>query len=47
MNMGYSFVLNPPGSDGYYASVDTAMLITQWIGVIVAGIIVNILMRRR
>jgi len=38
VNFGYGLIFNPPSNlKGYKASVDVGLLITQWIGTIVAG----------
>jgi len=45
VNGGYNFVLSPPGTGVFRASVDTAMLVTQWIGVVIVGTISYLLLR--
>lgn len=44
INFGYSWILNPPY---YRATVNIAMLITQWIGVLIVGGIAYFLLKGR
>lgn len=37
INLGYSFLFKPPIISNSLGSVDTGMLLTQWIGVLIVG----------
>lgn len=45
INMGYGFIFNPPKRGIYTATVNTGMLIVQWLAVLLIGGIVLFLMK--
>ncbi|TAM45551.1 MAG: hypothetical protein EPN55_07945 [Gammaproteobacteria bacterium] len=53
INMGYAFLFNPPAfpkgtvGAGMVGSVDTGMLMTQWLGVLIVGGIAFFMLRGR
>ncbi len=45
-NSGYGWIFHPPSlHGGVVASVDTTMLITQWIGTVIVGVIGCLLLK--
>lgn len=47
INMGYAFIFTPPTRANVTASVDTTTLMTQWLGLVLAGAVMFLLMRNR
>lgn len=45
INMGYSFLLNPPEFRGLSSTVNTAMLMVQWICVLLVTAIIYFIKR--
>jgi len=48
-NLGYGFLFSPPTFEGspLVGSVDTGMLVTQWIGVLVIGGVAFFMLKNR
>jgi hypothetical protein len=45
INMGYDWIFDPPNRGSIVASVNLAMLLVQWIGILLVGSIVYFLIK--
>ena len=47
LNAGYGFIFFPPGAGAIEASVNVALLLTRWVGVVIIGAIFHMLLREK